>query len=411
MRLVWVIIPLVLFGVVGMQQSFAEDYSYDWGKSQIFYDGTIIDSIKVQLENGVEPREIICKNRLYLLYKTSDNSPICVKEYFSAPKLIDRGFATLGETSLLIITDKEVYSSGETITITMKNDGDSLLMFGSAPNFYIRDAFQNSVELPLDTISPPTDRNVGFDTLASTTFVWNQTDRNLIPVKPGIYSVYAGYAAPLTGYDLTQISYEWLEINKTFEIVSDGSFEECVEEGNKVIESFPRECITSDGKHFIEYVGNVVLSTNKQNYRVGEGIYITMKNIGTDDALYAGVPIGFWITDEQDNPVLITQGIFEAVGFLKPHKPITHTWNQKNDQTNMQVDSGMFTITTQWDSTETSHSFTIENCLYGYPDICIPYSPTDLDCDDIEYRNFKVLATFDSHNFDADHDNVGCETD
>jgi len=52
-----------------------------------------------------------------------------------------------------------------------------------------------------------------------------------------------------------------------------------VEEGNKVTESFPRECITSDGKHFIEYVGKVVLSTNKENYRVGEGIYITMKNI------------------------------------------------------------------------------------------------------------------------------------
>ena len=42
---------------------------------------------------------------------------------------------------------------------------------------------------------------------------------------------------------------------KTFEITSIDSFEECVAAGNPVMESYPRQCKTSDGKHFIEEIG------------------------------------------------------------------------------------------------------------------------------------------------------------
>jgi len=36
------------------------------------------------------------------------------------------------------------------------------------------------------------------------------------------------------------------------------SFEECVAEGNPVMESYPRQCISKNGDHFTENVGNVV---------------------------------------------------------------------------------------------------------------------------------------------------------
>jgi endonuclease G, mitochondrial len=49
------------------------------------------------------------------------------------------------------------------------------------------------------------------------------------------------------------------------------------------------------------------------------------------------------------------------------------------------------------------------NCSPAYPDVCIPPPPPDLDCGDIEYKNFRVLSP-DPHNFDGkDKDGLGCE--
>ena len=53
------------------------------------------------------------------------------------------------------------------------------------------------------------------------------------------------------------------------------------------------------------------------------------------------------------------------------------------------------------------------NCAASYPDHCIPPPPPDLDCSDIQWRNFRVLWNVqdpDPHRFDGDHDGIGCET-
>jgi hypothetical protein len=49
------------------------------------------------------------------------------------------------------------------------------------------------------------------------------------------------------------------------------------------------------------------------------------------------------------------------------------------------------------------------NCDPSYPGVCIPPPPPDLDCKDIPYRRFQVLAP-DPHNFDNDGDGIGCES-
>jgi len=50
------------------------------------------------------------------------------------------------------------------------------------------------------------------------------------------------------------------------------------------------------------------------------------------------------------------------------------------------------------------------NCDPSYPTVCIPPPPPDLDCKDVQYRNFKVLPP-DPHGFDGrDDDGVGCES-
>ncbi len=50
------------------------------------------------------------------------------------------------------------------------------------------------------------------------------------------------------------------------------------------------------------------------------------------------------------------------------------------------------------------------NCDPSYPDVCIPPSPPDLDCGDIQHRRFRVLPP-DPHRFDGrDNDGIGCES-
>jgi len=49
------------------------------------------------------------------------------------------------------------------------------------------------------------------------------------------------------------------------------------------------------------------------------------------------------------------------------------------------------------------------DCDPSYPGVCIPPYPPDLNCGDISFRRFQVLAP-DPHGFDGNHDGVGCES-
>ncbi|HXG35670.1 MAG TPA: thermonuclease family protein [Dehalococcoidia bacterium] len=50
-----------------------------------------------------------------------------------------------------------------------------------------------------------------------------------------------------------------------------------------------------------------------------------------------------------------------------------------------------------------------DNCHPSYPDVCIPPPPPDLDCNQIPYRDFRVLPP-DPHRLDGDRDGTGCES-
>jgi hypothetical protein len=50
------------------------------------------------------------------------------------------------------------------------------------------------------------------------------------------------------------------------------------------------------------------------------------------------------------------------------------------------------------------------SCHPSYPDVCIPPPPPDLNCGDIDARNFEVSGS-DPHGFDGnDNDGIGCES-
>ena len=61
-----------------------------------------------------------------------------------------------------------------------------------------------------------------------------------------------------------------------------------------------------------------------------------------------------------------------------------------------------------FDSIQSNAKDDDENCDSSYPDVCIPSPPPDLDCTDIEDKNFKVESP-DPHEFDREEDGVGCE--
>ncbi len=74
-------------------------------------DSKIINTLspKKQLEFGVTPVDIICKEGLELVFKSSDNSPVCVKPE-TAEKLIERGW-TIDENdrnSVITVSDEEL---------------------------------------------------------------------------------------------------------------------------------------------------------------------------------------------------------------------------------------------------------------------------------------------------------------
>ncbi len=48
------------------------------------------------------------------------------------------------------------------------------------------------------------------------------------------------------------------------------------------------------------------------------------------------------------------------------------------------------------------------SCHPSYPTVCIPPPPPDLNCDDVPYRDFKVVGD-DPHGFDGNDDGIGCE--
>lgn len=66
MRLIWIILPIVLFSFVGISGSYAQDLQ-------------INPSLKHQLESGLSPEEISCRHNLILVLRTNDGLA-CVKE-------------------------------------------------------------------------------------------------------------------------------------------------------------------------------------------------------------------------------------------------------------------------------------------------------------------------------------------
>jgi len=72
--------------------------------------------------------------------------------------------------------------------------------------------------------------------------------------------------------------------NKVFEDADENvnSFEECLEQGNMILESYPRQCRTEKGKTFVEYIGNelekrdlIIIESVRPNQIISSPLYIS----------------------------------------------------------------------------------------------------------------------------------------
>ena len=107
MRLVWVVFALVFVSIMGIQESFAEESEF-------------IASPKHQLESGIAPEDITCRDSLVLVLRTNDN-PACVKETTSKKlgwKIIEQNYGTTDKTN----TDSTITDSLDSTDIIDANN-------------------------------------------------------------------------------------------------------------------------------------------------------------------------------------------------------------------------------------------------------------------------------------------------
>jgi len=99
------------------------------------------------------------------------------------------------------------------------------------------------------------------------------------------------------------------------------SFEDCVAAGNPVMESHPRQCRTSDGKHFVEFIIEFSLSYSKEGG-------------------FAGITQNISI-DTQDNLIIISGFNSKTLGPIST-EDMQHLWDIISDNQFFELDSTIY---------------------------------------------------------------------
>jgi len=215
-----------------------------------------------QFKIGVPVSEIKCRDDLVLMIKNSDSTPSCVS-HFTSEKLILREWGELAEVPRIQPIIKTGTNAGFCIGYCMKE-------FVITPEkiIYTNNArsFEENTEFPLII------KEVSFSESE-----WNELVRlvdfekfNSLPDRvgcPGCADAPVEWIEITSGSKTKKIEFEHgdeppeikrlvlaLEaIRNPIESTVE-SFEDCVAAGNPVMESYPRQCRTDDGKSFVEPV-------------------------------------------------------------------------------------------------------------------------------------------------------------
>jgi len=72
----------------------------------------------------------------------------------------------------------------------------------------------------------------------------------------------------------------------------------------------------------------VVFLMEKTEYKIGENVTITMKNMGQKTITVGSIPVGFTIVDKNGYLICTWQGSSEAIGHFAPNRTMTRVWQQ-----------------------------------------------------------------------------------
>ena len=249
------------------------EYSVTFLVSKITKD---IDSPLKQFNMGVPINDIQCRGDLTLIIKSMDLSPACVKPK-TAEKLVLRGWAEPIESQVLI---QPIIRTGTnsgfcvgycSVEFTITSEG---LVYSETGREFVSDTW---VDLPDKTTTLPISQEE-----------WNQIIEvidfekfNSLPDKVGcpgcadapvewIEISYAGktkkieFEAREAIPEITQLIIKLQEIRTTTINSLIDSFEDCVFAGNPVMKSYPRQCMTTDGRNFVEDISPKINSPKSQ---------------------------------------------------------------------------------------------------------------------------------------------------
>lgn len=204
------------------------------------------------------------------------------------------------------------------------------------------------------------------------------------------------------------------------------SSDETTLQGVKVTKVIDGDTIGIEGGSRVRYIGidtpetvdpsSIVQCYGKEasnkNRELVEGKQVRLEKDVSETDRYGRLLRYVYVGDIFVNDYLVRQGFASASSYppdIKFQSQFTEAQAEaRNNNRGLWAACKVNSQTTQ-PQTTTQATPQSGNCDPSYPTVCIPPAPPDLDCGDISYRRFKVISP-DPHNFDGDHDGIGCES-
>jgi hypothetical protein len=225
--------------------------------------GEILDSPRKQMQNGIAAKDVICKSDLTLIIRTSGDA-VCVKPT-TAEKLIERGWTEIKDTSSVQPIIKTGTYAGYCIGYCTKEFtiNPEKIIFSQNGREFVSEEWTDLVEKTKETQLSQSEWDKLIDLIDFQKF-------NSLPDRigcPGCADAPVEWIEISSGDTTKKIEFEngdaipeiknliqaLQEIRNTAES-SINNFEECVSAGNPIMESYPRQCRTVDGQHFVENI-------------------------------------------------------------------------------------------------------------------------------------------------------------
>ena len=239
-----------------------------------------IESPLKQFKTGIPIKDIQCRNDLVLVIKLGNSSPVCVKPETS-DKLLERGWADLVENSISIkpIIKTGTYS-GHCIGYCAKEFiiTSEKIVISETGREFVSDAWKDLPEKTKETSISQKEWNrliklvdfqkfkalpdrIGCPGCADAPVEWIEISYGDITKKIEFEN---GDLIP----EIDNLIQALQEMRNTTDSLID-NFEKCASAGNPIMESYPRQCRTSDGKNFVEEINSRLMSPESQCQKYG----------------------------------------------------------------------------------------------------------------------------------------------